>query len=739
MHRQVRALVSVSLLQRVWKVLTGRALRARRRGRPVHATPADMAPGHEAPVIQEREVPASWQAEAARNWVPDEVEDCDGDAACGFIDADIPPRKHPRGTQMTNIPFTLPSCISTCALVDFACLFAVAEEAGRMAQGGVVDLLQEDDACVDDDGFIWEEEEASFTCAVCKCEAVPLKDVYTLPDCACLICTPCIKRYATRMLQDAIARAAAPAGSSTFVDLTGNESRICKSSAATRTANLGLIKCPSPKCRANIPEAELQRLLPRTYAKWCDAATEALLSRAANFSSNAGMDSDSDSETDVPVGLYVRCPNTACRVPIEMCAGEAPAPPPVPSTSSCGVHERAAAAAMHRAKHRYSCRACRLDFCGQCIASPYHEGLMCAEHKFRQTAPKCRYCGNPVMGPGRGLEEENKVANMRVRALKKWLKDERVEYKWCVELAELRAVAWRALHECCTSEECLQVRREACTRTLACEHNCGGCAGESSCPPCLQEGCRKEGMPKDDEWCAICAVDELHERPYVRLPCGHFVHFECAKQKLSKGYPGPAISFRYMECPVCPQVMDHPLLETAMKQPRALLEEVRKRALRRVKADTRRVKADELQPGGRFDGRPADYALSVYTYYICHSCQKPYFGGERACGEAVQDMDGFDAKELMCGVCSAPGTACKRGHGADYIEYKCRHCCSTATFFCFGTSHFCNACHRNISRTQHQTCAGGRHCPLRIPAERHPKIGEEHCLGCALCRYADED
>jgi hypothetical protein len=32
-------------------------------------------------------------------------------------------------------------------------------------------------------------------------------------------------------------------------------------------------------------------------------------------------------------------------------------------------------------------------------------------------------------------------------------------------------------------------------------------------------------------------------------------------------------------------------------------------------------------------------------------------------------------------------------HGTDYLEYKCRYCCSVAVFFCFGTTHFCNACH----------------------------------------------
>lgn len=37
-------------------------------------------------------------------------------------------------------------------------------------------------------------------------------------------------------------------------------------------------------------------------------------------------------------------------------------------------------------------------------------------------------------------------------------------------------------------------------------------------------------------------------------------------------------------------------------------------------------------------------------------------------------------------------------HGTDFLEYKCRYCCSVAVFFCFGTTHFCNACHDDFQR-----------------------------------------
>lgn len=129
-------------------------------------------------------------------------------------------------------------------------------------------------------------------------------------------------------------------------------------------------------------------------------------------------------------------------------------------------------------------------------------------------------------------------------------------------------------------------------------------------------------------------------------------------------------------------------------------------------------------------------------------------------------------------------------HGSDFIEYKCRFCCSVAVFFCFGTTHFCNPCHDAHSRctrakkedmpqcpvSQERTAAccrlwlacvaqfpsnsssrslligwplafaygalqcgpvlkqlEGSECPLHVV---HPPTGEEFCLGCGVCRKA---
>jgi len=89
-----------------------------------------------------------------------------------------------------------------------------------------------------------------------------------------------------------------------------------------------------------------------------------------------------------------------------------------------------------------------------------------------------------------------------------------------------------------------------------------------------------------------------------------------------------------------------------------------------------------------------------------------YYGGEARCDAEVGEE--YDPTELVCGACSDVSRAqmCPK-HGTDFLEYKCRYCCSVAVFFCFGTTHFCNACHddfqrvTNIPRLELPSCPAG--------------------------------
>ena len=144
-----------------------------------------------------------------------------------------------------------------------------------------------------------------------------------------------------------------------------------------------------------------------------------------------------------------------------------------------------------------------------------------------------------------------------------------------------------------------------------------------------------------------------------------------------------------------------------------------------------------VEEGGQFFGRGLDFAMDKYNYYMCFKCQKPYFGGERACGAG--GGDDYDPTELVCAGCSG-GTAevCPK-HGTDYLEYKCRYCCSVACWFCFGTTHFCDPCHNRAGHNVPKPCPSvnekelppGTPCPLGCV---HPENGQEFALGCGLCR-----
>ena len=107
-------------------------------------------------------------------------------------------------------------------------------------------------------------------------------------------------------------------------------------------------------------------------------------------------------------------------------------------------------------------------------------------------------------------------------------------------------------------------------------------------------------------------------------------------------HPGQLLSFAFLGCPLCAgrgggaegdgvrvwggggrvADMDHPALSAALAPARLLREEVRAAARQWLSVTGRARSADELAPGGAFEGRPTDFAMSIYRFYLCHR-----FGG----------------------------------------------------------------------------------------------------------------
>ncbi|KAM9484004.1 E3 ubiquitin-protein ligase MYCBP2 isoform 17-T17 [Salvelinus alpinus] len=307
-----------------------------------------------------------------------------------------------------------------------------------------------------------------------------------------------------------------------------------------------------------------------------------------------------------------------------------------------------------------------------------------------------------------------------------------------------------AVGSVCSDPDCQEYAKVACSKTQACGHLCGGVRNEKSCLPCLH-GCNKStGCLKQDadDMCMICFTEALSAAPAVQLDCGHVFHLQCTRRVLENRWLGPRITFGFMSCPICKNKINHSVIKDLLDPIKELFEDVRRKALMRMEYEGLHKSEAITTPGARFHNDPAGFAMNRYAYYVCYKCQKAYFGGEARCDAEAGQGDDYDPSELICGACSDVSRAqmCSK-HGTDFLEYKCRYCCSVAVFFCFGTTHFCNACHDDFQRMtsvpkeELPHCPAGpkgkqlegTECPLHVV---HPPTGEEFALGCGVCRNA---
>ncbi|XP_067640218.1 E3 ubiquitin-protein ligase highwire isoform X3 [Eurosta solidaginis] len=302
----------------------------------------------------------------------------------------------------------------------------------------------------------------------------------------------------------------------------------------------------------------------------------------------------------------------------------------------------------------------------------------------------------------------------------------------------------------CADAQCQEHAANSCMKVKSCDHPCGGVANEKKCLPCLQHVCHarenktaeelhEPKLTQDaDDMCMICFVEALSCAPSIQLQCGHVFHYHCCKKVIEKRWSGPRITFGFSLCPICKADIQHNLLADILEPIDSLKQDVKRKALMRLKYEGVVKDTDSKDV--------TNLAMDRYAYYVCFKCQKAYYGGEARCDVEVGEI--FDPQELVCGGCSdvARAQMCPK-HGTDFLEYKCRYCCSVAVFFCFGTTHFCDTCHddfqrlTNIPKNKLPQCPAGPkakqlmgdECPLHII---HPATGEEFALGCGVCRNA---
>jgi hypothetical protein len=356
-------------------------------------------------------------------------------------------------------------------------------------------------------------------------------------------------------------------------------------------------------------------------------------------------------------------------------------------------------AAEHMARNRYRCPKCEKILCANCKSEPYHLGYTCEEYAKFKSSAHCRYCDRVIPG--------GRVA--------------------------------------CEDPSCQERLAMSCSNVLKCGHKCYGVRNEPMCPPCMSDECSSKGPFSEHDYCTICFTEGLGSAPAIILTCSHSLHYHCIIESLEKRWVGPRITFKFAKCPQCSAWIDapyNPIISSKMREIRNLYDDIREKALKRLKFEGMENDARLNNPHDQnYYRQPERYALDRFSYYECYNCKHPYFGGKKEC-EQNQDREQYDPKELVCPSCAAEGqegTDCPR-HGKDFIEFKCRFCCSIAAWYCWGTTHFCEGCHTKQNngdylnrkpREQLPKCPGKEECPLKV---RHPPNGDEFALGCAVCR-----
>ena len=375
-------------------------------------------------------------------------------------------------------------------------------------------------------------------------------------------------------------------------------------------------------------------------------------------------------------------------------------------------------AAENYAKNRCRCGFCKKDFCKECKVMPYHLGKTCEEYKHHETAKKCRFCDTEIKGFNMGPDDD-----------------------------------------VCNQSDCRQRYMISCKKKIKCGHKCFGVNGERVCPPCLDRECKQFGGQFDqdkDSYCPICFTEGLGSSPIVVTSCGHYMHYECIKKRLETKWIGPKITFNHCLCPSCNKWFDVntvPELQKMIDENKKLYESIKEMALKRLKFEDLDKDPRLTDPKSPWFGKNVEFAMKRLSYYMCYVCKKPYFAGRRECGNDpnMNNDDpnkNYDPKDCVCGKdANLSGVAGKTNcpkHGKDFIEYKCKFCCKIASWFCWGTTHFCEDCHKRqcngdyvskyskdrLPRCSRATCEVGGN---------HPPNGEEFALGCSICRNNAEN
>ncbi|ETO26415.1 hypothetical protein RFI_10722, partial [Reticulomyxa filosa] len=307
-----------------------------------------------------------------------------------------------------------------------------------------------------------------------------------------------------------------------------------------------------------------------------------------------------------------------------------------------------------------------------------------------------------------------------------------------------------ALMYVCNNLSCLEKRDLCCAKTLPCGHFCCGVRNETQYIRRFLQYLFCGGVECSTLRSIGLVIDFFCKKKYfLKKNLKVYVHKQC--DILLQDYTeNPHILFGFARCPLCDVKISHSLLTEQLIPIQKLHKEIENRAYIQLKEDGL-LKSTEFEDDGNNEWyhNCIGFAMKRYAFYCCFVCKKPYYGGLGRCADGLHEMNPSD---FICPACSGIGLDSCSVHGRDYMIYKCRFCCSVASYFCWGTTHFCPDCHKlsalfgdyrrqenhdyMTTKTKENLpqCEGPDKCPLGL---EHPANGEEFSLGCSLCRGAD--
>ena len=330
-------------------------------------------------------------------------------------------------------------------------------------------------------------------------------------------------------------------------------------------------------------------------------------------------------------------------------------------------------------ENRCTCSNCQNNFCVECNTLPFHDGYTCKEQNLINKGITCRFCNEPVLNG-----EEIQVS-----------------------------------HRICKLNECKTYLDQSCLKILDCGHACCGLKNEKEHLPC-----------GECEYlvCAFCGEDP-HFYPSILLKCGHVSHLKCVETVFSLSSNKGLIKLPLCKYPGCNKIPESPYIQKDVKDFISLSDMIE--VLLKKLIQTENVINDPrvLNPEDNdYYQQPLKLAKDTFLFFRCEKCNKPYFGGKKECDDQrPADVGG----PYVCQGCSIPGSQTCVKHGNDNMVFKCFFCCNPAQWHCFGTTHFCEPCHRDPGKAQagpHPVCDG------KCDFAPHPPNGTKQYFGkCRLC------